>query len=469
MDITPKLAEELDGKLEADLKRDGRLGLPKRYLAGDHDKPYMPRGARAEFKHIADRSITNWAPLVPDEFNKGLQLDGFRRPKAEENDPCWAYWQDNGLDARQTIAHRGALEYGTSYVLVLPGQDKSRPVIKPLSPLRSAAWYADDDDDFPEVGIVRLDTFREGNERRQRVAVIDDHRIVTYSRPVNGGEMRHERTEFHNLGVCPMVRFRDRLDGEAMGLVRPFKRHHDRINEVVFNILMAMQYASFRQRWATGLVIPVVEDEDDPEHGKPIEPFEAAVNRLWVSDSTDTRFGEFAQTEISGHQAEYKAAVATLAAAAQISPAVLTGDLTNVSNEALLSTRHATTRKLEEYKLLFGESWELVFRLACRAAGVDEPEPDAEVRWRDTSGQQMAATVDALGKLAQMLGVPQEALWERVPNVTDSELKRWRELAKPDALDSLTAEIMRQGAAADATLTAAQAAPPAPPAEPVSA
>lgn len=467
MNITPKLAEELDAKLEADLKRDGRLGLPKRYLAGEHDTPYMPKGAKAEFAHLADRAITNWAPLVPDEFNKGLQLDGYRAAKASDNVAAWEFWQANGLDARQTIAHRGALEYGTSYVLVLPGADPARPFIRPLSPLRSAAWYADDDDDYPEVAIQRLDTFREGSERRQRVAVYDDTRVVTYSRPVgSAGVMRYERTDLHELGVVPFVRFRDRLDGEATGLVRPFKRHHDRINEVVFNILIAMQYASFRQRWATGLVVPVDEDEDSENFGKPIEPFEAAVNRLWVSDSDGTKFGDFAQTEISGHQAEYKAAVATLAAAAQISPAVLTGDLVNVSNEALLSTRHATTRKLEEYKLLFGESWELVFRLASRAAGVDEPEASAEVRWRDTSGQQMAATVDALGKLATMLGVPEQALWERVPNVTDSELQLWRELARVDPMDALAAEVARQTSTAGNALAGAVVTPPVAPVTP---
>ncbi|UVK59023.1 portal protein [Microbacterium phage Cen1621] len=462
MDITPKLAGELDDKLAHDLKPDKRLGLPKRYLAGDHDLAYMPTKAKPEYRQIAERSIDNWLPLIPDEFTKGLAVDGFRAPRASDNVEAWRYWQDNGLDARQTIAHRGAFEYGTSYVLVLPGVDKSRPQIKPLSPLRSAAWYADDDDDYPELGLIRLDTFREGQQKRQRVAILDDTRVVYYSRPVEGGDMRYERTLLHGLGVTPLVRFRDRLDGEALGLVRPFKRHQDRINAIAFNIAMAMQYATFRQRWATGLAIP--EDDD----GNPVEPFNAAIDRLWISDDPNARFGDFAQTDIRGMQDEYKAAVASLAAAAQISPAILTGDLVNVSADALLAIRTGTNRKLDEYKLLFGESWELVLRLAAAAAGATPPPTDAETMWRDTSGDSFAAKVDGLGKLAQMLAVPQEALWEEVPGMTDSKLQRWRELAKPDALDSLTAEIMRQGAAAEATLGAAQ--PPAPaPTEPLQA
>jgi hypothetical protein len=441
MTITAKLAEELDDKLEADLKRDGRLGLPKRYLAGDHDLAYMPHGAKPEFKQLAQKAVTNWTPLVPDEFNKGLALDGFRAPKTSDNVDAWRYWQDNGLDARQTICHRGALEYGTSYTLVLPGADKTRPLIRPLSPLRSAAWYADDDDEFPELAIQRMGIKREGDKLRNLFAVYEGNLRRVYSRPSEGGKARFERDEETGLGYIPFHRFRTRLDGESAGLVRPFKLHQDRINEVVFNILMAMQYASFRQRWATGLSIPI-----DEETGEPVEPFQSAIDRLWVSDSPDARFGDFAQTDIHGHQEEYKAAVATYAAAAQIAPAVLTGDLNNIGNDTLLSLKSGFNRKLDEYKLLFGEAWESVFRTAALAAGSDAPDAAAEVRWRDTSGEVMAAKVDALGKLATMLGAPEEALWEEVPGMTDSKLQRWREAVKADPLSELTAEINRQAA-----------------------
>ncbi|QWY81826.1 portal protein [Microbacterium phage Honk] len=453
MAVTTKLAAELDEKLRHDLGRDERLGLPRRYLRGDHDLPYMPRKVKPEYKALAEKSRPNWLPLVVDEFAKGLTVDGYRRPRADDNVAAWRYWQDNGLDARQDIAHRGALEYGTSYVLVLPGADKSRPVIKPLSPLRSAAWYADPDDDFPELGYELLGTFKEGEQKRQRVAVYTATERVIFSRPVEGGDMRHEATEEHGLGVVPFVRFRDRLDGESLGLVRPFKTHQDRINDIAFAIAMAIQYASFRQRWATGLAIP----EDD--EGNPVEPFDAAVDRLWISEDGEARFGDFAQTDISGHQVEYKSAVATLAAAAQIDADLFAGNMTNVTGEALLARRHKTNRKTDSFKLLFGEAWELVFKLAARAAGEPEPEAEAEVRWRDTSGEDMLAKVDALGKLAQMLNVPAEALWEEVPGVTDSKLKRWRELADAagqDALTLLTAELQRQAAANEAT------APPVP-------
>lgn len=457
MAIDHDKAAELDGKLEADLKKDGRLGLPKRYLEGDHDEPYMPQGHKQEFKHLAKRSITNWLPLIPQEFGQSLAVDGFRAATNDTNEDAWRYWQDNGLDARQTIAHNGALNYGTSYTLVSKGQDPARPSIRPLSPLRSAAWYEDEDDEYPQIALRRLGKSPDGKGRL--LEVFEGPEVYTFKVDEGGQYVRHADVRAHGFELPPFVRFRDRVDGAAQGLVRPFKGHQDRINEVVFNILIAMQYASFRQRWATGLAIPV-----DEETGEPLEEFQAAVNRLWVSDSSEARFGDFAQTELSGHQSEYKAAVSTLAAAAQIDADLFAGNMTNVTGEALYARRHKTNRRLAEFQLLFGESWESVLRLAAKAAGQPEPDAAAEVRWRDTTGEVMAAKVEALGKLTTELQVPAEALWDDVPGVTDSKLQRWREMAKEDPLGALTAEINRQTALQNVAAAGAPTEPVAAPA-----
>jgi hypothetical protein len=446
MAIDAALVESLDAQLAADLRKDGRLGKVARYLAGDQDMPYMPKGAKAEFEHLAKRSITNWTPLLSDTFVKALFVDGYRPAKSTDNSKAWAYWQDNGLDARQVIAHRGALEYGTSYVLVLPGQDKARPVIKPLSPLRSMAWYADADDEFPVYALRRLS---DRPDKSRVVEAYDAEAIYTFVLKDGGAGWAQEgASRAHGLGVTPVVRFRDRLDGEAIGVVRPAITLQDRVNEVVFATLIAMQYASFRQRWATGLAIPTIEDEDDPNHGKPVQPFEAAINRLWVSDSTDTKFGDFAQTEISGHRGLYEDTVKTLAAVSQISPNVLTGDLVNLSAEALAQLQDTTQRKLAEYEILFGEAWEQVLRLAATAAGNVDGATDtaSEVKWRDTEARALAATVDALGKIVTMLGVPAEAVWDRIPGVTETDVQRWRAMRQSDPLAQLTAEIQRQTA-----------------------
>lgn len=445
MAIDPVLAGQLDDQLEADLEPlRGRLGLVRRYLAGDHDLPYMPRGAKKEYQHLAERAITNWTPLVSDTFAKGLFVDGYRPAKAADNSAGWGYWQANGLDARQAVAHRGALEYGTSYALVLPGTvgTKRVPYFRPLSPLRSAAWYQDDDDEFPELALRRKGTTVDGT---RILEVFDRTSVYTFARPRPRSDDDKvgwilSRVDDHGLGVTPFVRFRDRLDGEAVGIIRPILTIQNRVNEIVFSTLIALQYASFRQRWATGLAIP--EDDD----GNPVEPFQAAIDRLWVTDEEGARFGDFAQTELSGHHEAYGLTVKTMAAIAQISPSAMTGDLVNLSADALAAMESTTQRKKAEYETLFGESWESGFRLAARAAGdpVGAVDNDAQVRWRDTEARSLAQTVDALGKTAQMLQVPVEALWEKIPGVTDQDVIYWKSLRQTDPLAELTAQIARQ-------------------------
>jgi hypothetical protein len=457
MAVDAKLAADLDGRLQADLARDGRLGKVRRYLRGDHDLPYMPKGAKKEYQLLAARSITNWTPLLSDTFGRSLFVDGYRPAKTSDNSGPWSYWQANGLDARQTVAHRGALEYGTSYALVLPGTvaEKRVPYWRPLSPLRSAAWYQDDDDEYPELALQMKGTTADGT---RLLAIYDNQNRYTFALPKDAENWILSATDSHGLGVTPFVRFRDRLGDEASGIIRPILPLQDRVNEIVFSTLIAIQYASFRQRWATGLAIP--EDED----GNPVEAFQAAVDRLWVSDNPDARFGDFAQTELSGHRGAYEDTVRTLAAVSQVSPTVMMGDLVNISAEALAAIQDSTQRKLGEYETLFGESWESGFRLAARAAGDATAAADtsAEVRWRDSEARSLSQTVDALGKISQMLSVPAEGLWERIPGITDGDIERWKALREVDPLAALTAELTRQTSSASGSfdqLTPADAAP----------
>lgn len=466
-DSVRKTAQGMIDDLNKSLTAEGFLGKIRRYLKGDHDLPYMPKGAKREYREIAERSITNWLPLVSDTFSKGLFVDGYRAAKQADNSKAWTYWQANGLDARQSIAHRGALEYGAGYVLVLPG-DKA-PVIRPLNPTRVWALYEDDDAEFPAYAVVSKG---KGLKGERIYEFFTEEHVYTLTQGKYDEGLSIKAAERHGLGVVPIVRFRDRLDGENVGIIHPLFQIQNRINEAVFSLMIALQYASFRQRWATGLAIPTkpVLDADGNETGEfePVDTFEAAVNRLWISDNPEAKFGDFAQTEVSGHLKTYEDTVRTLAAIAQTPPHVLLGDLVNLSAEALAAAESSTQRKIEEYETIFGESWELVFRLAARAAGDASAVSDEdEVRWRDSATRSFAAQVDALGKIAQMLQVPVQELWERIPGVTDGDVTRWKKAAdKGDGMALLASALERQRQpSTGSTTTQTQETPSATPEE----
>lgn len=459
--IDAALAEQIHGHFTSRLEdSDSEMRLTREYLRGNQTLPFMPnqRSIR-QFEEMAKRSISNWLPLVSDTFVKRLFVEGYRPSDTLDNTGPWDYWQANRLDARQTIVHRGAIEYGEAYVLVLPGKKngKNMPIIKPLSPLDSIAWYSDDDDEFPYVAARRLTDRIDGTVI---IEIYDENNVYTFEREKEFSEpgeydgaaapttvvpdWTQTAVKQHGLGVVPFVRFRESLDDRCHGIIFPLIPDQERINEITFAIHMALQYSVFRQRYVTGVAFP------EDANGNPVSPFEIGVDKLWASEDEATKFGEFGQTMIGDHLNAYTKAVQTLAAHGQIDPNLLTGDVINVSSEALGSLQDATTQRINIYKMIFGESWEQVFRLAALAAGDKQAAEDesAQARWRDDTAHEFLTTVQGLSTLVEKLDVPPQPLWTKVPGMSDQDIQAWKDAADKqqdqNPMGQLLASIQKQ-------------------------
>jgi hypothetical protein len=441
-----------------------RLRKIAAYMRGKHSSVYTPRGAQAEYRWIRDRSTVNMLPLVVSVIAQNLYVDGYRPAKSDDNASPWATWQANRMDARQHGLHRSVLTYGAAYNVVLPGTP--RPVIRPVSPRRMTALYADPvDDEWPLLAIE--ETIENTTAGRRRIVRLYDNksRYQLVGTP-NKQDLELDPTTpvmAHDLGVCPVVRYCNEvdLDGEmdVCGEVEPLIDVQDQINFTTFGLLMAQQYAAFRQRWVTGMAPPL------DANGQPYEPFRAGVDRLFVGDDPKMEFGEFGQTDLGGHLDSRESSIRHMSTISQVPPYHLLGQIANLSAEALAAARDGLDRKSDEKESTLGESHEQTLRLAGLAAGDKAAWEDtsAQVVWRDTSARSLAATVDALGKLATMLGVPMQELWERIPGVTQTDVERWKATAaEGDALGNLREILDRQAAARTPQTPALPAPPPVP-------
>lgn len=458
------------------MRADEQVRLKKiaAYHRGQQDSVYVPRGARQEYRWLIKRAKVNILPLVVTVVAQSLFVDGYRPERTEKNAKAWKYWQANRMDGRQHDLHRSVLKYGVAYTLVLPGEmdGEKTAVITPKSPRRMTAFYADPvEDEWPMYAVEVKDENLPDGKRRQVVCLYDEvsrFRMIGDGKP--GGRLildGNDAVEEHGLQVCPVVRYLngDDLDGDdcVRGEVEPLFDMQDQLNSTTFGRMMAEQFAAFRQRWVAGMV-------PDDEEGRPRAPFQASVDRLWVAEDAETKFGEFGQTDLSGYLKSAEETIRHMATVSQTPPHSLLGQMANLSAEALNAARDGLNSKVAEHKSGLGESHEQTLRLAARAA--DDlggwRDTAAQVVWRDTESRSLAQTVDALGKLTQMLKVPPEVLWERIPGVTQQDVERWKAAAeKGDGLNQLNATIakqtgglgaLRQQAADSAALVAANGA-----------
>lgn len=390
------------------------------YWRGRQDYPVLPSNVPVEVRHLAEMSRVNMLALVVDVLAQALFVDGFRQPKAAENDKdIWTIWQANHMDARQIGVHRSTAAYGASYVVVMPGDPHA--VIRGVSPRRLTAAYDDFDDEWPVYGLE----VRKGY-KSLKYRLYDEEAIYELIEPVDSfkGSMYELSDDVmlsqvmeHGAGFTPIVRFRNHedLDDDScvLGEVEALIPLQDQIDHTTFGLLVAQHFQAFKQRWIIGWVANT-------------EVAQAtAASRLWSFEDPDVKVGEFGEVNLAGYLDSRQGTTELLATLSQTPPHHLLGKMVNLSAEALAAAESGQRRKINERETTWGESWEQVLRLAADYESIKVAD-GAEVRWRDTEARSMAQVVDALGKMAVLLDVPKQELWALIPHVSDQDLERWR-------------------------------------------
>lgn len=414
---------------------------------GDNNSPRVeiPRDAPEAMANLARKASTNFLPLVVDTFSQVMKVDGYYTPGTAENASPWQWWLRNRFGARQTGVHRAALQYGASYVVVLPGD--TGPTMRGVSPRSMTAVYQNPaDDEWPvmavEVGhdyVLLYDEevrYRFGLEKpapRPGMA-------PAYSALWGHNQLTYITTEAHGVGVCPVIRYRDRmlLDGEEQfGIVEPLIRIQERIDETTFGMLVTQYFQAFKQRYIIGWV-----PESEQEY------LRTTQSDVWTFDDEAVKVGQLDGSDPKGYIESKASAIRDLSAIGQVPAQNLGVDgISNISDATLAGLETGKDRKADEITTSFGESHEQALRLCAHIAG-DESAAlnyEGEVRWKDSTARSFAQTVDGLGKLAQMLGVPPELLWEDIPGWTQQKIGRAKDLrAQGDAFANLTAMLEGQ-------------------------
>jgi hypothetical protein len=410
------------------------------------------------------RSQTNFLPLVLDVFSQSMKVDNYLASDTKETASPWKWWQRNKFDARQTGIIRSALQYGAAYTTVLPSLDpvngQSGAFLRGLSPRQMTCLYGEPvewvpgqtpvDDDWPILALeVKDKAVRLYDEENVYFVGIQNvpESALGWKDPMYqvADNYKYLEARPHNVGVCPVVRYRDRwlLNGEEQyGIIEPLINIQSRIDHTTYEMLVSQYFTAFTQRWVAGW---------RPSNDE--EALAAVAGDVWYFSKSDVKVGQFQAGDIKGYLDSKQSAIRDLAAIGQIPAQNLGVDaLVNISEATLAGLETGKDRKSSEIQTCLGESFEQMLRSCAHITGDQKAAQDfeSEVKWQETTARSLAETVDALVKMRQGLDVPEEILWEDIPQWTNAKVERAKQLQKReqeqmDAVMPQTAQPVTEG------------------------
>ena len=427
--------------------RNAYLSVLRDYYRGEQSTWKLASEAhRTAFGRLFDGLKSNLAKPIVDAVEQRLVVDGFRFGKDDAGArKAWQLWQASGLDAQSSLAHTEALSVGECPVIVWRDPGADGPYISVEDPL-SVYVEMDLTRRFPLAGMKR---WWDADERVWYVVLYLPDRVEWWRAPA-GGAWSPYILGGNPLGRVPIVVMVNmpRLIEPPGRFSRGEAEHEavltllDLYNKTLLDMATTSEYMAFPQRYAIGVAL---EDEsytpedadgeygiDTDADGQPIQteaaPLKSGPHRLWQFESPDTKVGQFDVADLNTYARMLAAIRSDISSATHTPHRKLLPPPTSVppSGESVRLSDEGLTKKVQRKQTSFGDAWEQVMRLALQWAGdgARSVRPDIETIWHDPEVRTEAEHMDALTKL-QAIGVPQEALWERVP-ASPQEIERWR-------------------------------------------
>lgn len=426
-------------------ERDRVERIDKWYRQG-HEKPHMPQQSSKEYQDIAKKSEAPWGRRVVTAATDQLYVEGYRSKGAGENAGPWRWWQANGLDGRQIALHDAALAYGLAYSVVTPGESAllgPMPVIRYLDASQMVTASVDPAwDEFPAFAL-RAEPAEVGRDKGWALSLYDDEAVHRLQCSADGDKLTYITHDVHGVGVCPVVRFSPSTDlrSRSEGDIEPVIPLLAKIDQTSFDRLVVQRFGAWVVRYITGMAPPdKLEGESEDQYRRRVK-LVLQVSDILLAEDPNSKVGSLPATPLDGYIAAHDADARILAAVTQTPVHELIGQMANMSAEALAAAEASLSRRVNRSKHLLGEAHETTLRLAALVAGERDAAADVEsqVRWADLESRSLAQAADALGKMATLLGIPVEMLWERLPDWTDTDTERAKTLrSEGDAMDVLT-------------------------------
>jgi hypothetical protein len=390
-----------------------RYDKTTRYYDGDHDLAFATEKFQNTFGALFREFALNLCPVICDAVRDKLRVTGFSLEGAVSdqrsavgkngsdsldslNSPDSAtrlIWQRNRMATRAGEIHKEALKNGDAYAIVWPNV-AGEAVIYPNRAANITVAYDDDApgriawaakmwlsvDKHTRLNLFYPDRIEKYISRTQGEAPSLDAKDFAPLSPrsgfrVSSSGLGNAEPETRNpepfaianpYGIVPVFHFANNAD---LGLTGRSELEaaipvQDGLNKSVLDMLVAMEFSAYRQRWAAGIEIEYDAD------GKPIAPFTAGVDHLWITENPQAHFGDFEAAELEQFlkvKDSFRVDMASVTGTPLHYFLQTAGDFP--SGESLKKAETRFLAKVRDRQESFGQVWADVMQFALRIEG----------------------------------------------------------------------------------------------------
>lgn len=414
-----------------------------KYYDGEVPLKFASPEFRAQMGNLFDGFSDNWCQVVPDATVERLVPVAFRLNDGSLDSNAWDAWRRNECDVEVGLAFLEALIAGRSYGLVWKPDGVNTEIT--FHDVRQAiVEYVPGKRRVRRAGLL---IWRDGDQERASLFYPDA--VFLWVRKTDtafgyaldsGAGWVSAGTLPNPLKVVPLVALenRARLRGKPTSEIASVAPLQDAVNTLWAHLMTAADERALPARAVLGMDRPTKEILDDDgevigEEDLPIDKFRR--NRLLWLEREGASIAEFSGADLNNYTQVIEVAVRHIAAQTRTPPSYLTGEMVNISADALVASEAGLVAKVQERQRYFGASLRELMRLEALAAG-DTARAEAlamgSVVWRDAQFRSEAQYADALTKY-KAINVPDEALWERMPDTTPEEIERWKTMRTDQA------------------------------------
>ena len=439
---------------------------PERYYNGEHDLKFATEKFENTFGTLFREFALNLCPVVCDAVRDKLRITGFsvdsifaagrngeRKgyafPTSQINasggsasksggiaarELARSIWHRNRMRTRAGEVHKEALKTGDAYLIVWP-DDLGRACLYPNRAASISVAY--DEDSLGRIAYAAK-AWRT-SDKHIRLNLLYPDRIERYIskeksegalpeakefEPVGAaslrvpdrqaGSLRSDEAVIPNpYGVVPVFHFANNADLGTYGRseLEAAIPVQDGLNKSVLDMLVAMEYSAFRQRWVAGIEV------DYDAEGKAISPFKNGIDNLWVAGK-DARFGDFEAAQLDQFllvKDSFRVDIASVTGTPLHYFLQQVGEF--ASGESLKQSGTRFLAKVRDRQESFGQVWADAMSFALRIEG--NPGTQLLTEWEDPSPMTERERLENL-LLKRQLGLPvEQALIEAGYGVAD--------------------------------------------------